>query len=272
MEYSIYDAARAGFRRVVVVVGPGLESTFLDHLGPVSAWGIDLHLVPQRDEGPEVGGWRGARRRPWGTGFALLRARSWVEGEFAVCNADDFYGRAAFSALGDSLPGSSSGLLIAYGLDDTLSDEGGVSRGLCEVDAHGRLVELREGLELLRGEEGVQGQDVEGRPLTVPAATPVSMNLWGFPPSFWDQLEERFRSFLERDPGPDDEFYLSEAVGELVESGSLTVQVVGAGSGWLGVTFPEDRERVARALAALVDSGIYPRRLWRRSSFDKGGV
>ncbi|MGI9626354.1 MAG: nucleotidyltransferase family protein [Longimicrobiales bacterium] len=263
LEYSLFDAARAGFDRFVVVIQGDLEPDFSGQLSPARESGLDIRFVHQPEQDPE---WRMVRRaKPWGTGFAVLAGRKVVEGPFGVCNADDFYGRAAFRALARGLRGkpvAEDALLVSYPLADTLSEEGGVSRGLCRRADGQRLGGIREALELVAHGDQVKGVDVAGVPLAVAPDTPVSMNLWGFRPDFMVALGACFTDFLKARPGESDEFYLSEAVGRLLTGGRMQCRLIEAGVGWLGVTFPNDRERVASSLASLVDSGVYPPSLW----------
>ena len=265
LDYSIYDGLRAGFSRFVLVVAPTMVADFRDHLRDPSGAGALIELAVQ--EGPSPG-----REKPWGTGHALLSARSVVPGAFGVCNADDFYGRQAMTALAEALSESggsaSQGLgldacLVPFPLGETLSDRGGVSRGLCRVSPEGRLLELVEGLDLVLNEDGmVRGRDPRGRSVEASTGDPVSMNLWGFGSGIWSDLSEAFDAFLDSDPGPEDEFYVSEFVHRAVTEGRLTCRVLPPGTGWLGVTFPGDRSRVVEALAERTRLGLYPQRLW----------
>lgn len=271
LEYTLFDALSCGFERLVIVVRPEHESAFEPVVAPIRAVGADVRLAHQRDDDAQLPRDMENRRRPWGTGFAVLSARDCVEGPFAVGNADDVYGRAALCSLGTALTSGSDAHLVSYALDETLSPAGGVSRGICDVEAvSGRLRGIREGLGLEWDGEGgaVLGTDSGGGSIAVPPRTPVSMNLWGFPPGVWPLLTRDFEAFLERRPRPDEELYLSEAVGRWLDRGELRCQVLAYGEGWLGVTYPEDGPRVATALAGLVHSGVYPRDLW--SSFQKG--
>ena len=269
LEYALFDAARGGFERFVLVIQGELEGTFRRQLAPAIRWGLDLRFVSQPTYDPDFVSEAEARTRPWGTGFAVLAARRDIVGSFAVCNADDFYGRAAFQAVGDALRASDGCVLVSYPLGETLSDGGGVSRGVCVTEDGRRLERIQEGLGLHRVDGAVHGIDVAGSHIRVPLDTPVSMNLWGFGPSVLDALGGRLAAFFANSPGPEDEFYLSEAIGDLVSEGELTCRILDVGEGWLGVTFPDDRERVAQSLAALVDSGVYPAHLWRSPPGDK---
>lgn len=291
LEYTVYDAVRAGFGRFVLVVRESQHDEFEARLRPLRAAGISLSFAFQRlvDADlvplPPPG-----RVRPWGTGFAVLAAAAALprQGPFAVCNADDFYGRVAHERLAHALAASPPGiraLTATSPLADTLSTFGGVSRGLCEAGPDGTLLRMTEGLDLrLDGDAsrtgdgdaprtddgaespaappGVVGRTASGAAVRADADSPACMGLWGFFPDILPLLEERFRDFLAASPGIEDEFYLSEAVGDLAAAERTRCGLVPVGPGWMGVTFPEDRERVAASLRQLTEAGAYPVDLW----------
>ncbi|MCZ0935416.1 MAG: NTP transferase domain-containing protein [Gemmatimonadetes bacterium] len=299
LDYALYDAAIAGFTRFLLVIRETLRPDFDAHLRG-AATQLDIRYAYQRMAHPGlVDDPPAGRIRPWGTGFAVLTAGEEVDGPFAVCNADDFYGRGAYAALaramrdahtrsvnpatpsaaasaGDSLhaddPGSGTratrstfptrAITIGYPLEVTMSESGGVSRGLCEIDESGGLRRLTEGLELRRDGDRAVGRDVAGRPLDVPVQTPVCTNLWGFQPDILPPLRDLFAAFLASRPGLDREFYLSEAVNDLIAAGRASCTVLPTRERWLGVTFPDDHAGVAESLRGLVDSGVYLMRLW----------
>ena len=278
LDYAIHDAALAGFARFVLVIQEALRPEFEAHLRPAAAAGLDIRFAHQRMTAPGlVDAAPPGRTRPWGTGFAVLAAAERIDGPFAVCNADDFYGREAYAALAAAMrsrraPGPTiPAFTIGYPLEATLSDSGGVSRGICEIDEAGTLRRLTEGLELRRVGEGprgraaprrVRGRDVAGRPIDVPADTPVCTNLWGFPARILAPLRDLFAEFVAAGPGMDREFYLSEAMNELVATGRARCTVIPTDALWLGVTFPGDHAQVAGSLRRLVDSKVYPAHLW----------
>ena len=281
LDYALYDGALAGFSRFVLVIQEALRADFDAHLTPARAAGLDIRYACQRlghpglIDTPPPG-----RTRPWGTGHAVLTAGELIDGPFAVCNADDFYGRGAYAALAKAMRGArghtrnpdckayitrcnvNMTYTIGYPLEVTLSDSGGVSRGICEIDEAGTLQRLTEGLQLRRAGDRVRGRDVAGRPVDVPLQTPVCMNLWGFPPQILPAMRDLFAAFLADGPGPDREFFLSEAINDLVAAGRARCTVLPTRERWLGVTFPADHAAVARSLGKLVDSGVYPMRLW----------
>ena len=273
LDYALYDAALAGFTRFLLVIQETLRPDFEAHLRD-AADRLDIRYAHQRMVHPGlVDDPLPGRTRPWGTGFAVLTAGERVDGSFAVCNADDFYGRGAYAALAEAMadaadpaaardPAPTRAFAVGYPLEATLSESGGVSRGLCEIDQAGALQRLTEGLELRREGDRVVGRDVAGRPLVVPVQTPVCTNLWGFQPGILPPLRDLFAAFLASGPGLDREFYLSEAMNDLIAAGRMHCTVLPTRELWLGVTFPGDHAGVAQSLRSLVDSGVYPMRLW----------
>lgn len=297
LDYSLYDAALAGYSRFVLVIREELRRAFDDHLAPAAAAGLNLRyayqslLHPGLVDTPPPG-----RSRPWGTGHAVLAAAAELDGgPFALCNADDFYGRGAYAQLIAAVRGAeveagamaaegegqrALACVVTYPMVDTLSESGGVSRGFCEVAPPDTLVRLTEGLRMRRSGDRVLGQDVEGQPVDVPLSTPVCTNLWGFvgrnsssdrlaadsvtPPTndVIFLLEKCFEEFLAINPGTDKEYYLSEAMNELTSRDLVRVRVVPTEERWLGVTFPDDHGPVSDALRTMVRAGVYPERLW----------
>ena len=277
LDYALYDGALAGFSRFVLVIQEALREDFDAHLAPARVAGLDVRYACQLlahpglvDDPPPD------RTRPWGTGHAVLTAGEHIDGPFAVCNADDFYGRRSYAELatamrkvnmarcnGDITSGAQEQTFtVGYPLEVTLSGSGGVSRGICEIGEAGALQRLTEGLGLRRVGDRVRGRDVAGRPVDVALQTPVCMNLWGFPPQILSTMRGLFAAFLADGPGLDREFFLSEAISDLIAAGRARCTVLSTRERWLGVTFPEDHTAVARSLRGLVDSEVYPMRLW----------
>ena len=283
LEYAVYDALRAGFGRFVLVVRESQREEFEARLRPMRTAGISLFLACQRLVHPDLVPLAPPGRvRPWGTGFAVLAAATALRrrGAFAVCNADDFYGRVAYERLAHALAAPPPGIrafAVTYSLADTLSAFGGVSRGLCEEGPDGTLLRMTEGLDLRldgaaqRMGEGADASAVRpdvvgctpsGAAIRVGADSQACMGLWGFFPDILPLLSRRFRSFLAASPGIEDEFYLSETVSNLVVAERTRCGLVPAGKGWKGVTFPGDREGVAVSLRQLTEAGAYPADLW----------
>ncbi len=265
-DYAIYDAVRAGFSRIVFVIRKEHEAAFRDH--QVSALQRDLAVVYVFQGVPDSpGGMSGqtGRTKPWGTGHALLCAASLVKRPFAMINADDFYGRAAFEHLARHLRAAAAKqpprfAMVSYPLCATLSGVGGVSRAICSVDSTSQLQHLREYHELQMVDGAIVGRSAEsGERRTFSGDEPVSMNIWGFTPEVFPILSAAFDCFW-KDSGSiaATEFLIGAAVQQMVESGAACVKVLPGGIGWLGITYPGDRNRVGYALADMVQDGQYP--------------
>lgn len=270
LDFSIHDSLRAGFDRVVLVIQPAMHDVF--ERGVVARWRsrIPVALVHQELDTLPAGMARPAsRRKPWGTGQAVLAAAAAVDGAFAVVNGDDFYGRAAYEALAAFLGAPLGGALpvhavVGFPLAETLSDAGSVNRALLQVTSDGWLSRIEEvvGIEAAGHDGRVRVDCCESR--LIPGSAPVSMNMWGFAPDVFATLAEAFVSFLERHAGDERaEFLLPTHVEELVQRGRARVRVLPGMGPWCGITHPEDRARVASALRAHVERGEYPRPLWR---------
>jgi NDP-sugar pyrophosphorylase family protein len=261
LDYSVFDAARSGFSRVVFVIRRDFEEEFRDRMGRKFESLIDvgyafqsLNDLPAGFTVPE------GRSKPWGTGHAVWCARIAVDTPFLAINADDFYGRPAIEAGGRFLSAESENstrfCMAGFRLESTLSPNGAVSRGVCRMDAGGMLDTVREHTKIERVENRIvdvaDGTVFEG-------GERVSMNCWGFTPAVFPLLEEGLARFLEVHGGTEKaEFYIPSAVEDMVRAGSASVRVIPVESPWFGVTYREDREGVAAALAALVKSGDYP--------------
>jgi len=270
LDYAIYDARRAGFTRAVLIVREDLAARVRDHVARVIGGAVPVHFVEQRlDDLPGGRQVPQGRVKPWGTAHAVLAARDAVEGPFAACNADDFYGRdaltraAEFLAGGhaDNAPGTFAN--IAYALRDTLSAAGGVNRAVCHADGDGWLESVEEVVDIRRlGDGGYAGTDLHGRPMRLTADVLVSMNLWAFTPAVFALLRRGFAEFLSQARGERSEFLISDGIGDAVRRGEARVRLLGTHSHWLGVTYPDDSPRVEGALRQLVAAGEYPERLW----------
>jgi dTDP-glucose pyrophosphorylase len=252
LDYSIYDARRAGFGTVVVVTRPEFATAF-DRIGATV-------VIQRLDDLPAGVTVPPGRSKPWGTGHAVLAAAAAVSSPFAVVNADDFYGRDAFVRAAEFL---GTFAIIAYPLRDTLSTAGGVNRAVCRADGNGWLQTMEEVVDIRRVEDGTyQGTDTRGRPLRLSGDALVSMNLWVFTPAVFDLLRRGFDEFLRHAGGGQGEFLISHGIRDAVGRGEARVRLVATRSRWLGITYPDDRPRVAAALRQLVAAGDYPERLW----------
>jgi hypothetical protein len=270
MEYSVFDAARAGFARVVFVVRPETEEAFRASVGRRIGSHIDLEYVHQTLDALPAG-WMvpSERIKPWGTGHAVLAAESVVFGPFAVINADDFYGARSFANLASFLAGvditgsPSHFALQGFEIGPTLSQAGSVSRGLCKVDGGGWLESIEEVLEVWKDGDGGRYAGPDGTGLHLAGDEPVSMNMWGFTPAIFAELREEFRTFLKgHHHQPKSEFLLPAVVQGLITARKAQVKVLGDSGPWCGMTYPEDRRRAAATIEALIADGVYPPALW----------
>ena len=263
LEFSIFDAARAGFRHVVVVTREDLESQFRAHLGRIGQ-GIHIDVAVQRIDDLPAGFAPGGRSTPWGTGQALLAARRLVAGAFAILNADDFYGTSSYGAAAEACQRAAvqnTATVIGLRLDRTLSSHGPVKRAWCQTRGD-EVIRIDELMDVERRDGRLIGRGRQGA-LTFSGAELVSMNFWVFPAAAFQWLGATFEAFLRshRDD-PAAEFLLPEAVNELIAGGALTLRVVETRGPWFGLTYPEDRAAAEASLAALAKSGAYPSPLW----------
>lgn len=269
LEYSIYDAVEAGFDRVVFVIRRSFRSEFVDRVVKKFQKHIEVDYCFQEiDALPPGMTLRGNREKPWGTGHAVLMAKRQIEGPFAVINADDYYGKGAYAAAAEFVrnhPGATWPVefaCVAFPLGATLSDNGSVSRGICEISARGFLKKVTETKNIVKGPNGPQSVSEAGVTEFSPE-TPASMNFFVFTPRIFGFLESQFGQFLEESGRSlDTEFYLPAAVATMIRRRQARVKVLKADSEWMGVTYPEDRETVAGRLHQMVESGAYPAKLF----------
>ncbi len=268
LDYGIYDALRAGFTRVVVVTRREIADLLRDHIESTFGDSIPVSFVYQKlDELPAGFTAPVGRDKPWGTGHAVLTAKSELTGPFVVMNADDAYGAQAFAALAAHLQEVAQRpqpdfAAAGYRLRDTLSLFGGVSRGVCELDDAGYLRRVTE-LENIREEGGsLAGSTVSGEPWPLEGDETVSMNLWAATPAAFAMLEREFARFLgEHGEDRDAEFLLSTAVNDLIAAEEMRIRVIPVPGPWLGITFPQDQPHVVERIRELVEAGQYPRDL-----------
>jgi hypothetical protein len=268
LDYAAFDATRAGFDRVVLVVREGMEADVREAVGDRIARHVRVAYAVQGDALPPGFASPPGRAKPWGTGHAALAAAPLLDGPFAVINADDFYGAGSYRVLGEYLRRPAAGpvpefAIVGFPLVTTLSPDGPVSRGVCTVDEAGFLVSIREVLKVERDGENARELDEAGAGHPIPGATPVSLNFWGFRPAVIPAIEAGFRRFLEANAGSvKAEYFLLSAVQSLVDAGGARVRVLGGGGPWGGLTYPGDRPRLAALLDSLTERGEYPRDLW----------
>ncbi|CAA9277752.1 MAG: Glutamate synthase [NADPH] large chain [uncultured Cytophagales bacterium] len=269
IEYSVYDAIRAGFGKVVFVIRKSLEATFAEEIFAKLAGHIRVEYVFQELEYlPEGFSVPAGRVKPWGTGQAVLLAGAEVNEPFAVINGDDFYGAESFRGLAAFLagtdPAAADYAVVGYPLRNTLSDFGTVARAVCEVDAGGWLRGMRELTSIGRTAAGIGYRDAGGAEVPLTGEETVSMNMMGFTPSLFAHCRVHFEAFLrEQGNDPKAEFYLPLLVNGLVREGKARVKVLPTTATWFGVTYLEDRPLVVEKIAALTASGAYPPRLWK---------
>jgi len=274
MDYSVFDAVRAGFGRVVFVIRRDFEDVFRQAIGAKYKGAVDVaYAFQSMDDLPPGYSCPGDRTKPWGTAHAIYSARHAVTTPFAVINADDFYGQDAFRTLAGFLCGTQSATahprfaMVGYRLSQTLSENGTVARGVCKVGADGLLETVVELTRLVPVPGGVENRKNPDAPTRLTGAERVSLNAWGFTPCFFDLLSGRFPKWLDANAAnPNAEWYIPFAVDELINGKRIEVQVLPTESPWFGVTYREDKPGVTAAIQALVNSGAYPGKLYNSAS------
>ena len=264
LHYSLFDAYRAGFRKVVFIVKPGMEQQFAEAIGPKVAERFEICFAPQAlDALPEGYSVPEGRVKPWGTAHAVLCAKDYVDGPFAVINADDYYGVEAFKVLYDFLAverPEREYAMVGFKLRNTVTEFGSVARGVCE-ERDGKLVGVTERLHIeKRGDDAAYTEDGETF-LPLSGDTVVSMNFWGFSQLYMRELERRFPAFLDRalvENPLKGEYFVPSIVNAQLEEGTAEIAVLKTNDAWHGVTYPQDLPDVVAALRALREAGLYP--------------
>lgn len=260
IDYSVYDAIKAGFTKVVFIIRKDFEQEFKSKITDKYEGQIqvefafqDLNDLPDEFTCPE------SREKPWGTGHAIFSARNIINEPFVAINGDDFYGRESFKVVADYYrKGANSFSMVAFKLDKTLSSFGGVTRGLCTVNDE-KLNTVIETADLEKTDYGVSSN----RDIELDGTEPVSMNVWGFTPILFKYLEEKFVEFLsENGTEMKSEYLIPSVVNELIQSGQETVHVLRSGATWFGVTYKEDKPYVEGEIEKLVNKGEYPGKLF----------
>ncbi len=266
MDYSIYNAIQAGFGKVVFVIRKDFEKDFNEKILSKYKGHIPVEVAFQSlDDVPEGFCVPEGRTKPWGTNHAIRAARNVVSEPFAVVNADDFYGREAFVEIAQRLmEGHDDYSMVAFQVGNTMTENGTVSRGVCSLNAEGNLSTVVERTAIgFDSNHDIHFTDEEGKEQFLEPTTPVSMNLWGFNPDYFDFTEREFKKFLdERGSELKSEFYIPAVVDTLIKNGEKSVKVLTTPSQWFGVTYAEDRPAVVERLAALHDAGEYPDKLF----------
>ena len=271
MDYSIYDAIQSGFGKIVFVIRKDFEQEFREKILKKYEGHVPLALVFQSlDALPAGYKCPEGRVKPWGTNHAVLMAKDVIHEPFCVINCDDFYNRDAYKVMGgflSSLPEGSTNryAMIGYRVSNTLSENGTVARGICSTDSEGNLTTVVERTEIMRVGKDVCYKDEQGAWVAVPDNTPVSMNVWGFTPDYFEHSEEYFKGFLsdkKNMENPKAEFFIPLMVNKLIVDKTATVKVLDTTSKWFGVTYAADRQGVVDKIKALVDGGVYPKTLF----------
>ena len=267
LDYSVFDAIRAGFGKVVFIIREDFADAFKSSVGVRFAGKIEVDYAFQKlDDLPGGFAVPEGRAKPWGTAHAVRAARHVVDGPFAVINADDFYGADAYQSIArwfaaeTGNPAKHHYSMVGYPLRNTLSDHGSVNRGICRTDASGLLTDVEEVVDIARDADGtVRGTALDGSRRKIADTCPVSMNFWGFTRSFFGELEEHFTAFLREKGGEQkSECYIPTVVDDLIRRGKADCLVLDTTSSWFGVTYPDDKPHVVASIARLTEAGEYP--------------
>ena len=266
MDYSVYDATRAGFGKVVFIIRKHFRKAFEETFAQRYGEAIEVAFVEQESEKELPFGFvtPAERTKPWGTGHAMLMAAPETNTPFAVINADDFYGREAYQAMFDflchNIASQNRYAMVGYRIGNTLSESGGVSRGVCSVNDQNLLTGITEQHRIRKIEQAKIVYEVEpGCDAQVSPETPVSMNFWGFTTDFFHHTRSAFHTFIQahgHEPGS--EFYIPTVVNQLIQSQRASVEVLNSSASWFGITYREDRSYVEKCIRELIHSGVYP--------------
>ncbi len=266
IDYTIYDAIRAGFGKVVFIIRESFADAFKEKFNEKLDGKIEVDYVYQElDMLPEGFSVPEEREKPWGTAHAILMAKDAVKEPFCALNADDFYGYNAIKAMADFLIESKDEneyAMVGYHLKDTLSDFGSVSRGICEVDDNNNLKKIVETIKIIKRDNEVISIEADGSETKLTGMESVSMNIWGFKTSIFELLESKFIDFLKKDiETPKSEIFIPNVVFDLIDEKLATVKVLEADSPWFGVTYKEDKPHAVETINSLIESNIYPNKL-----------
>lgn len=266
IDYSVYDAIRAGFGKVVFVIKKDIEKDFRENLLNRFENRINTEYVFQElDMLPEGYSLPPERKKPWGTAHAIMISGQAITTPFAAINADDFYGSEAFTELAAALSGKKKGTdycMIGYKLRNTLSEHGTVSRGVCDIDSDGFLRSVSELTKIKRLNNDIVYYKND-KPLNLDEDLTVSMNMWGFTTEIFQQIRDRFSSYLsENINDPTAEFYIPTLVDQLIREKAARVKVINCDASWFGITYREDRDAARKSILQKIETGEYPRKLW----------
>ena len=267
LEYSIFDAIRAGFRKVVFVIRESFADDFKVRFEPKLSGKIEIEYVFQEIDKLPIGFINPeGREKPWGTGHAVLMAKDAINEPFAAINADDFYGAKAYQVIADylqKLTDPAKYAMVGYQLNNTLSEFGSVSRGICVTNPDRQLTKITETHKIRQENQKILCESETGETVELTGKEAVSMNFWGFHPSLFQNIENQFIEFLKNNiHQPKSEFYIPFLVFEMILRGQASVEVLSAESPWFGVTYQEDKPYVIEQIQKLTDLGVYPSKLW----------
>lgn len=267
LEYSVFDAIRAGFGKVVFVIREGFADDFKTRFEPKLAGKIKIGYAYQEiDKLPEGFSLPEDREKPWGTGHAVLMAKNIIKEPFATINADDFYGAEAYQVIAEYLKQTEiqeKYAMVGYQLNNTLSDFGSVSRGICITDNNNHLTQITETHKIRMENDHILCESENNGEVELTGKETVSMNFWGFQPSIFEYIENQFNEFLTHNINqPKSEFYIPFVVFEMIKRKQVVVEVLTADSPWFGITYKEDKPFVIQQIQNLTDQGIYPEKLW----------
>ncbi len=267
IDYTIYDAIRAGFGKVVFIIRESFADAFKEKFDTKLEGKIAVEYVYQElDNLPDGFTLPEGREKPWGTAHAILVAKDVIKEPFCALNADDFYGRNAYQVMADFLTTSTieqEFSMVGYRLRNTLSDFGSVSRGICDLDDNDNLVKIVETVKIFPKGNAAVSVEADGSEIPMTGDESVSMNIWGFKPSIFETLEQKFVDFLKNEiDTPKSEMYIPSVVFEMIQEQIATVKVLKANSPWFGVTYKEDKPIVVNKIKTLIEQGEYPDHLW----------
>ncbi len=269
IDYSLYDAINAGFGKVVFIIRDFFKDEFEKHFRSRLEGKIEMEFVSQElMDIPEGCTYNTEREKPWGTAHAIWVARNVIREPFGVINADDYYGVDSFIQLANFLNNAYNNnfndyAVVAYYLRNTLSDYGTVNRGVCSINEDGNLISVKECVKIKRHPDGIIYYEEEGHPIPLQDNTLVSMNIWGFLPSYFDYCDQFFKEFLNNEGMKlTSEFYIPTLVDKLIRDKVLDVKVLDTESDWFGVTYQEDKPYVMEKIKAMIEMEVYPENLW----------
>ena len=268
LDYSVFDAIRAGFGKVVFIIRHDIEKDFKEAIGAHFANRIPVEYVYQeRTDLPAGFAVPPDRTKPWGTGHAIMRCKTAVREPFAVINADDFYGAKSYDVIARYLeklaPTDTAYAMVGFQLVNTLSDHGSVTRGICEVDAHHMLISVKERFKIEKTGDGARYENEHGQWVPLKGHEIASMNMFGFTPTLFGFLDDEFPAFLKKAAGhPKAEFLIPAIADELIKERRITLRVLDTPEKWFGVTYKEDKPFVTAGIRRLIERSVYPQKLW----------